>query len=477
MTESKPRVAVIGAGVAGLTTAKALREEGLRPVVFERSSHLGGVWRFEKSLPDGGGPAYESLCTNISRQAMGFSDYPMPESYPDFPTHREVLQYLEQYCRYFGLKPCLRLGHEVVSVRRRADRWELVVQSEDGPSETLVFEAVVVCSGRHQTVRWPELKGREGFHGRVLHSRDYTTPDPFVDRRVLVLGVGSSGVDLVEEIAPVARHTMLSTTRGAWLLPRTVDGRPSDHKITRLGNALPSWVRRRLLRYLIVREYRRQGVDPARSGLPQPPFDLERARITPGRDLARLLDEGKIEVVPGIQELHGDEVEFLDGHRRPVDWIVAATGYQMAVPFLREEVEREGRIPRLFEHVFPPCLPGLAFVGVPWVIGAYPPVLELQARWVARVVSGRCPLPTPEEMKDQLDRAVATARARRVAFERVQPVDYMDALARRIGCQPRWWRHPRLARQLLVGPLRPVHYRLDGPGRWEEAAAQISKCR
>ncbi len=468
-------VAVIGAGVAGLAATKALLDEGLHPTTFEKSSHLGGLWHFDDDAPGGGGPAYRSLHTNVSRHAMGFSDHPIPESLPDFPSHRQIRDYLESYADRFGLRRHLRLEHEVLAARRTNDGWELDARG-DGRDGTHRFDAIVVCSGRHQAPRWPMLEGRESFRGEIVHSMSYTEPAPFAGRIVLVLGVGSSGVDLAEELAPVARRTLLSTSRGAWLIPRTVNGRPADHNVTRLGNLLPRRLRERVFRHLVEGEYRARGVDLSRSRMPTPPFDLLRSRLTPGKELARLIADGKVEVVPEVRKLDGDTVELADGRREAVDAIIAATGYRIELPFFEPGlIPREGRTPRLYNHVFPPRLSDLAFVGVPWVIGAYPPVLELQARWAARVFAGRSSLPAPGAMESRIGRAVRRARRRGVLFDRVHPIENMDDVAREIGCRPRLWRHPRLLPRLLTGPVLPAHYRLDGPGRRPDAAATITR--
>src|ERR1700686_5012511 len=94
---SARRVAVIGAGVSGLAAAKCLLDEGLEPVVYEQGSEIGGLWNYQEALPDGGGVMYRSLHTNTSKQTLAFSDFPFPETAPDFPHHREVLQYLRDY--------------------------------------------------------------------------------------------------------------------------------------------------------------------------------------------------------------------------------------------------------------------------------------------------------------------------------------------------------------------------------------------
>ncbi len=102
ITSSQPgkrRVAVIGAGASGLAVAKCLLDEGLEPIVYEQSPQIGGLWNYDETLPDGGGVMYRSLRTNTSKHTLAFSDFPMPKTAPDFPSHSEVLQYLLDFER------------------------------------------------------------------------------------------------------------------------------------------------------------------------------------------------------------------------------------------------------------------------------------------------------------------------------------------------------------------------------------------
>ena len=104
------RVAVIGAGMSGLVTARALQDEGIEPVVFEQTTNIGGLWNYRDDAPNGGGPAYRSLRTNTSRQVMAFSDFPMDAHLPDFPARADVLAYLHTYARHHRLLDRVRLG-------------------------------------------------------------------------------------------------------------------------------------------------------------------------------------------------------------------------------------------------------------------------------------------------------------------------------------------------------------------------------
>ena len=90
-----PSVAVIGAGISGLTSGKALQDYGVPYTVFEAGDRIGGNWAFKN--PNGRSSAYRSLHIDTSRTAMSFRDFPMDHRYPDFPHHAEIYEYLTDY--------------------------------------------------------------------------------------------------------------------------------------------------------------------------------------------------------------------------------------------------------------------------------------------------------------------------------------------------------------------------------------------
>lgn len=190
----KPRVAIIGAGVAGLTACKALGDNGIPHVAFEASDDIGGNWYFRN--PNGRSSAYRSLHIDISRPSISFRDFPMPEHYPDFPHHTQVLQYLHEYADAFGLRANIRFNTEVRHAQRLDDGgWAL--QLDDGSVE--YFDALLVCNGHHWDPRWPDPPYPGQFEGEQIHSHDYidpTEPLQLYGKRVLVVGIGNSAVDM-----------------------------------------------------------------------------------------------------------------------------------------------------------------------------------------------------------------------------------------------------------------------------------------
>jgi dimethylaniline monooxygenase (N-oxide forming) / hypotaurine monooxygenase len=474
---AKPRVAVIGAGACGLTTAKCLLDEDLEPVVFEQTKAIGGVWTYDEARDDGGSLAYRSLRTNTSKHLLAFSDYPFPDATADFPERADVLAYLHDYADHFQLRKHIRLNSVVeAAVRTETGHWQLTVRAADGQLLKDQFDALVVCSGLYRQPSIPTYSGIETYPGILTHSATYKGPERFVGQTVLVMGTGSSGVDIAAELGHVAAHVHLSTRSGAWLLPRYIGDRPYDHQLTRLSTWVPYWLRIRLFRHLVVQAYRGMGIADQIWRPIVPDFDLWRSRLTVGSELLLQIVAGRVTAHPDVAKVEDTQVIFEDGTRAQVDTIICCTGYTLSFPFLNETIVKPvGDTIGLYQHVFHPAIPNLAFIGLCIVNGPLFPVAELQARWVARVLAGKVSLPAPASMHRQIHEQRRAATRHGAHPLRVQLLDYMDLLAKQIGVAPKLLRHPRLIVPLLAGPLVAAQYRLDGPGQWEQAGAYIRK--
>ena len=222
-------------------------------------------------LPDGVGSC--TVRTNTSKHTLAFPDFPLLETASGFPSHSDVLQYLRDYAAHFGLHTYLHLNTMVESVESAAKgKWMVYARTGEQVS-TETFHAVVVYSGRDRSHQLVHPPGSETFAGRILHSSSYKGPEEFAGKRIVVVGVGSSGVDIATELSRVADRLYLSTEHSTWFIPRYVLGRPYDHQLTRLAQRLPYRLRLFLFSRLLLFEYRRMGVTPHQlqaRGLPLP---------------------------------------------------------------------------------------------------------------------------------------------------------------------------------------------------------------
>jgi len=385
-------VCVIGAGVSGLTSVKKLVDHGHSVVCFEIGSDIGGIWRYDNDNERS--PVYASLHIDTSKERFEFRDFAAPKKWGPYLHHTQVIEYLEAYAEKFDFKDSVRFRHRVVNVKPEGTRWSVQVDDlESGSTSSDVYDAVVVASGHHWDPNMPEHQGE--FGGKILHGQQYRTPDPFIGKNVVVVGLGNTGADIACELSWHASSVTLSTRSGAHVLPRFLLGRPLDTFSSRASSRLPLGVQRFVYRSLLAATRGSQ----ASYGVPTPDAPVLSQHPTVSQDLLRLVKEKHISVKGDISRLTETEVVFANGESAPTDVIIYATGYNITFPFLPEEVVevRDNRID-LFNMVVPVDASGLYFVGLIQPVGALPPLAEQQARWVAQLIGGAA-LPSPGEMR------------------------------------------------------------------------------
>lgn len=380
------RVAVVGAGPAGLTALVALSKDGMDVTCFEKGDRPGGLWAYGAPLSG----AYRSLHLNTSRARTELAGFPMPRDWPDFPSHERIGEYFNSYVDAFGVRERIRFdcGAE------RAERlpgggWQLSL--EDGSSRS--FDVLVSASGHNWEPRLPDPPYPGDFDGVQLHAHDYREPDILEDCGVLVVGMGNSAMDIAVESSYVAKSTAISARRGQWVLRKTLDGKPVDQR------GLPAWAPWRL-KQLGYKYLAKKSGDPTSIGLPQPDHEPGQSHpVQSDRFFDRVAD-GRITPKPGIERLAGDRVVFTDGTSVPADLIVWCTGYNVTFPFFDPDfVSAPDNDLPLWKRTVHPDIPGLFLVGLLQPLGAVMPLAEAQSRWVAELLTGRYRPPSVRRMR------------------------------------------------------------------------------
>lgn len=387
-------VCIVGAGSSGVTCAKALKEKGIAFDCFEIGSDIGGMWRYEND--NGMSSAYRSLHIDTSRMNLGYADFPIPDRYPDFLSHYEVLEYLEAYADRFGIRSHIRFNTRVDKVEPLGDgSWRVALA--DGTQRR--YRAVIVANGHLWDPRLPQFDGE--FGGEQLHSHYYRSAEPYQGKNVLVVGIGNSAVDIAVDVCKSAKRTFLSTRRSAWIMPKYIMGHPTDRWSAFFSRRLhlPTRATRTLVRWLA---YLVTG-DQSRVGIPKPAHPIWREHATLSQELIPYCGHGWIRIKPNIRRLEHDHVAFEDGTREPVDVIIHATGYKSSFPFLDRGVFAvdDGKVD-LYRRIVPPARPGLFMAGLVQPIGPTIPLVEIQGKWIAAVLANDIALPDPQRMHAEI---------------------------------------------------------------------------
>ena len=418
------RVAVIGAGAAGLAVARALLYApsamsstlhsfssspatttpapapaplaNFDVTVFEQSNQVGGTWVFSSSSSsspsDTSSPhssMYQSLHTNLPVELMAFPGFPFSDrdlaactfaapftSYdqpPSFVHHSVVNAYLNRFADAYSLRDVIRFNTKVTSVRREHTRWEInfsssasssASSSSSSSSSASTFDAVVVCNGHFTQPHTPQVPGlAEHFRGHVSHSHVYREPGPFAGQRVLVVGSGTSAMDIAAELADVTEVVALSAKKGK--------------------------------------------VVACRKGVVLVP------------ELTAFAEDGSAVFEPV------ESPAALPLHTAPVcapptleyDAIIFCTGYRYICPFIKDldvEDAENNILQPIYRNVFHAHHPSLAFVGLPAKCIPFP-LFYLQAQWIRSVWDQPSPssssssscvsLPSTSDMLEDVKRA------------------------------------------------------------------------
>lgn len=311
-------VAVIGAGPAGVASALALKDIGIRPIVFDRAESVASSWRGR----------YDRLRLNTCRPFSHLPDRRFPKGTPMFPSRDQLIEHVERHAAEDGIE--IRLGTSVEAIERRDGGWAV----ETSAGEVHVPQ-VVVATGYQNEPTVPEWEGREGFRGRLLHSSEYRNPAPFEGEKALVVGPGCSGMEIAHDLAEGgAAQTWLAVRTPPNILVREgPGGMPGDMIAVALLRAPVRFAD------AFSRFGRRMGVgDLDEFGLTVPeegPFTKLRARgVTPAivdEEVIEAIKDRRVEIVAAVDGCEPDGVTLADGTRLEPDSIVAATGFRPAL--------------------------------------------------------------------------------------------------------------------------------------------------
>ncbi|MDU9392276.1 flavin-containing monooxygenase [Pseudomonas sp. zfem002] len=379
------RVCIVGAGVGGLSMARALKRKGIAFDCFERRERIGGIWAFD---PSGRHTSvWYSMNMNTPKGLYQFSDFPMPKHYPDFPSHRQVHAYLESFVEHFELRDSIHLDCPVQHTERLPDGvWRVTL----GSGEVRHYDALVVANGHHNTPNFPAYAAASDID--AIHSQQYRYRHGYQDKQVLVVGVGNSGAQIAVDVSHDARMTFLSLRRGVYVLPHYLFG----IRIDKVMGHLNDWWVKKILPYpltglLFTGLYKALIAKRKQLGMPKPDHLMMSSLPTLSENFANRVGDGKLKIVPQVSRIDGNTVHFVDGSQQEVDAVIYATGYHTDFPFLPEALLKieDNRIP-LFQRIFLPEVPNLAFIGLfQAVTWGFLDMMERQAELTADYFAGQ----------------------------------------------------------------------------------------
>ncbi len=474
MSGESRSVAVLGAGVAGLASARALQARGFAVTVFEARDELGGVWANN----------YRLLRVLEPNCVYGYPDWPWPDGSEPFPPASQVREYLEAYARHFGIYERIRFATRITAASPDdGDGWRIEYEDAQGAyAET--FDFFVIAPGMFNLPKIPDWPGRERFSGTLIHSSEYRDVEQILDKRVAIIGFSRSAMDIAVNILDQAAAVSIVHRSVRWPVPEKILGLIRNHLLlfSRWPTYFaPPWIRPtrtgaflhgagkplvagfwKFFELLLAAQFRLRS----RRLLPDRPIHLDlftNLYITPP-SFFRLVGEGRIrDYRSEIESIDSEGLLLGNGERVDADVIICATGWRHDYGFLAADLRArihdvDGM--HLYRHMVHPELPGFAFVGGVQGINSAT-CYAVQAAWLAGVFAGDVKLPSADTQHAEIEalrrwnREFVTPRPNRAQILNLHQIPYLDDLVTDLGRNPA--RKPFLLNQFL--PYRSTDYR------------------
>lgn len=348
------KIAVIGAGAAGLIAIKHCIDFGCEVIAFEQTDKIGGTWVFSDKVGknefgiDTHSSMYKDLTTNLPIEMMCYPNEPFPDNDNSFVSSNVVLSYYESFADKYRLREHINFQYHVIRVSPVSlDGWEVVVRNLSiDKYEKYTVDGVLVCNGHFHSGFIPNYEGSNVFQGKQMHSHDYRSPDVFKDETILVIGGNFSGVDIVQQ---TARHAKSVT----W-----------SHHLKK---------------------------EPDMRGF--------------GENVVRK---------PDVLKLCENDVVFIDDTTSQFSTIIYCTGYEYKFPFLSVDCgisTCDGFVQPLYKHCLNINRPTMGFIGLANLVCPNQ-LFSLQSRFCLSFITGKKESPSKQEMLEDFEADLKERRNR-----------------------------------------------------------------
>ncbi|KAF3030332.1 hypothetical protein E8E12_000205 [Didymella heteroderae] len=424
----RTKTIIVGAGFGGLGMAIALRESGEEDfLILERFSDVGGVWRDNR---------YPGCTCDVPSHLYSFSFAPYTSRRTRYPSQQNILRYLQGVAIDYKVENKIRLNTKVskASFQQNEGSWNIYTISEHSRAE-IVYQAeiVIFATGQLHQPNYPQIPGLEGaagsgFTGPIMHSAAWDHGIDLRNKRVSIIGTGSSAAQMLPALAERASEVTVYQREPHWVLPkpetyfnhveRLLLKLPGAHEVYRKAlrhgadTLLSPIPRCRAWRYVVEcyakHDLRRQVGDERLVRKLMPSYPLGSKRILFDNDFYTALQRDNVKLITGpIKSVtenavrSGPEDETQKDREVGTDVIILATGFRAADSLLPVRVE--GRHPHCLQKDWkegPEAFLGLAIWGYPNLFmiagpnsfnpaGSNPDMKELQIAYIMRCLAWR----------------------------------------------------------------------------------------
>ncbi|KAK6164323.1 hypothetical protein DH2020_001187 [Rehmannia glutinosa] len=296
---------IVGAGPSGLAVAAGLKEQGVPFVILERADCIASLWQKR---------TYDRLKLHLPKQFCQLPNFPFPDHYPEYPSKRQFIEYLESYANHFNINPQFNECVQSAKYDEACRLWRVKTVAASGGGEVeYICQMLVVATGETRSA----------------------------GKKVLVVGCGNSGMEVSLDLCNHEAKPAMVVRSSVHVLPREVFGKSTFELAMFMLKWLPLWLVDKImlvLAWMILGDIEKYGLKRPSAG----PLVLKNTQgKTPVLDIGALekIRSREIQIVPGIKKFSCGMVEFDNGENLEIDSVVLATGYCSNVPYWLQETE------------------------------------------------------------------------------------------------------------------------------------------
>jgi cation diffusion facilitator CzcD-associated flavoprotein CzcO len=368
-------VLIVGAGPAGLSAGYELKRSGIHPSIIEQASEVAASWINR----------HDQLRLNTHRWFSGQPGMPIPRRYGAFPRRDDYVAYLSDYAAQLGVP--IHFGVRANRIDR-AGGGNWVVHTGQGDINS---QHVIVATGSDRVPYLPEWPGRENFQRELIHASQFRHASYYVDKSVLIVGAGNSGIDIGNYLSRVAiKPSWISVRSGPTIAPQYLWGVPT-HPLLVWSRWLPikfQDLTTALVSRIFLGNLQRYGMPaPSKGAITRQKEDGVTISIDNG--FVAALKAGRFRVVPEISAFSSHSVHLSDERTLEPDAVICATGYRLGLEDLVGHLgilDQRG-FPRWIADQASSDFPGLWFFGLNSSIYGNMYIRRAEAQRLARLIS------------------------------------------------------------------------------------------
>lgn len=349
---SDPRICIVGAGMSGLLMAIKLLAEGIdNIVIYEKAASVAGTWRENR---------YPGVACDVASFSYCYSFEPNPNWSHRFSPGPEIRAYFERVVDKYGLRKYIQFNTEVLKASFIDKQWQVETNNNDRQ----LFDVYVAATGPLNVPNYPSIKGLDDFTGACFHTAKWDDDYDYGNKRVGIIGTGSSSVQSIDPLSSKAEHLTIFQRTPQWVMatdnieysPLAIKLKNMFPVLGKLTRGFYSWIGEQFGRAALEDGFRRKLVfkgceaplnsikdETLRKKLTPDYLPMCRRMIMSGTFHEAVQRSNVTLETTGIECVTADGIRTVDGREHKLDLLILATGFYFNVRGVKHVTGMDGQ--------------------------------------------------------------------------------------------------------------------------------------